>query len=162
MWSHEGGDDMPELQIRLNGWQALVAVLVIGGLLGARAVTMKDKSGDPKLLRALETQIMCDYMPEETAKLKAAMEAGDRDRINAIANSVTSAKPVIESVRVSAPLMSFSSSQEVVVKVVYAMAEGDKIRDRKTLYILCIHGGLINTWSCLYPVTALRYYMNFL
>jgi hypothetical protein len=63
-------------------------------------------------------------------------------------------------VKVSAPLLDFSSPRDVVVKVVYSLSDGDRRRDRKTLYYLYRHG-LGNTWSYQYETTSIAYYLNF-
>ncbi|MGA1843334.1 MAG: hypothetical protein ACMUIS_02090 [bacterium] len=78
-----------------------------------------------------------------------------------MAESVTGAKPMIESVQISSPLLDFSTPMDVVVKVVYSLAEGPKTRDRKTVYYLYRHGTIGNTWSYQYETTAVRYYLNF-
>jgi len=152
---------MSQLNINLKGWQAISALLVLAGLAGVRFMTFQDKKNDTDLIRSLETQIRSDYMPKETARLQAAMDSGDRNKITEAAEAVTGTKPKIESVQISSPLLDFSTSSDVVVKVVYYLTEGSKIRDRKTLYLLYQHGAIGNTWHYQHKTTAISYYLNF-
>ena len=152
---------MSQVNIKLKGWQAVLALIVLIGLAAVRFVTFQDKTDDNDLMRSLETQIMSDYLPKETARLREAVDSGDQSRISQVAESVTGARPQIESVQVSAPLLDLSTPKDVVVKVVYSLAEGSKTRDRKTLYFLYRYGAIGNTWSYQHETTAMRYYLNF-
>jgi hypothetical protein len=149
------------MNIKLGGWQAALAILVLVVLAGLRFMAFQDKTNDGKLMDSLKTQIVSDYLPSETAKLQEATNSGDSNRISEVAESVTGAKPKIESVKISAPLFGFSTSGDVLVKVVYSLSEGSKSRDRKTLYLLYSHGAIGNTWSYKHKTTALKYYLNF-
>ncbi len=152
---------MSQANIKLSGWQAVLALVVLAVLVGVRFMTFQDKTDDRELMQNLETQIISDYLPKETERLRVAVDSGDRDRISKVADSVTGAKPKIESVQISSPLLDFSTPKDVVVKVVYSLAEGSKSRDRKTLYFLYRHGAIGNTWSYQYETTSMRYYLNF-
>jgi hypothetical protein len=149
------------MNIKLGGWHAIVAIVVLVVLVGIRFMTFQDKMNDKNLVDSLKTQIVSDYFPAETERLKEAVNSGDNNRISEVAESVTGAKPKIESAKISAPLLSFSTSEDVVVKVTYSLSEGSRTRDRKTLYLLYRHGAVGNTWSYQYKTTALRYYLNF-
>lgn len=149
------------MNIKLGGWQAAVAIVVLVVLAGIRFVTFQDKMNDRNLMESLKTQIVSDYLPAETARLQAAANSGDSNRISEVAESVTGAQPKIESVKISGPLPGFSTSEDVVVKVTYYLSEGSKSRDRKTLYLLYRHGSVGNTWSYRHKTTALKYYLNF-
>ena len=153
---------MPQVNFKSKGWLAVLALVVLAVFVGFRFMTFQDKSDDQNLVRNLETQILCDYLPRETDRLKEAVDSGDRDRISKVADSVTGAKPKIESVQISSPLLDFSTSREVVVKVVYSLAQGAQTRDRKTLYFLYRYGAMGNTWSCQYQTSAMSYYLNFM
>ena len=152
---------MSQVNIKLKGWQAGLALVVLLGLVAVRFKTFQDKMNDNDLMRSLETQIVSDYLPKETARLREAVDSGDTSRISQVAGSVTGARPKIESVQISSPLLDFSIPKEVVVKVVYSLADGSKTRDRKTLYFLYRYGAIGNTWSYQHETTAMRYYLNF-
>ncbi len=149
------------MNIKLGGWQAVVAIIVLVVLAGIRFVTFQDKMNDRNLMESLKIQIVSDYLPAEAAKLQEATNSGDSDRISEAAESVTGTQPKIESVKISAPLLNFSTSGDVVVKVTYYLSEGSKSRDRKTLYLLYSHGSVGNTWSYRHKTTAVKYYLNF-
>ena len=153
---------MPKANMKLRGWHAVLALAVLVGLVGIRFITFQDKTDDENLMRDLEMQIKSDYLPEETERLRAAVDSGDRDRISKVAESVTGAKPMIESVQISSPLLDFSTPMDVVVKVVYSLSEGSETRDRKTLYFLYRHSVIGNTWSYQYETTATSFYLNFI
>lgn len=153
---------MAQLNIHLKGWQIAVALIVLAGLAGFRLITFQDKTGDTNLMRDLERQIVSDYFPRETERLRTAVNSGDNRKISEVTESVTNAKTKIEAVQISSPLFSASTSENVVVRVVYSLAEGSETRDRKTLYFLYKHGAIGNTWSYQYKTTAIRYYMNFI
>jgi hypothetical protein len=152
---------MAKLNIDLKGWSAALAVVVMIGLVIFRFMSFQDKTDDKNLMKLIETHIVSDYFPEEVARLQASVDSGDTNLMAQAVESVTSARPAIESVKVSAPLLSFSSPQDVVVKVVYGLSEGSGIRDRKTLYYLVRHGVIGNTWQHRYKSNALSYYLNF-
>lgn len=152
---------MAQLNIHLKGWYAALAVFVIIGLVVFRFLSFQDKIDDKNLMKLIETQIVSEYFPEEVARLQASVDSDDRDLMAQTVKSVTGARPVIESVKISAPLLSFSSSRDVVVKVVYSLSEGSDTRDRKTVYYLVRHGVIGNTWQHRYESNVLSYYLNF-
>ena len=151
---------MSELNVKLTGWTAVLGVLVLAGVVVFRIVTFNDQTNDEDLMRSLETELMSDYYPDEVARLSAAMDEGDRENLSRVAESVTSAKANIESVQTSAPLFSFSSRKEVVVKVVYSLKDSVGKRDRKTKYYLYRHGAIGNSWQYKYETSIVRYYLN--
>lgn len=152
---------MAEATIKLRGWQGVAAIVVLVAVVVIRLVTFRDMTDDAKLMRNLKTQLVSDYLPEEVNRLKASAAAGDRRELTRMAESIARAKPDIESVQISAPLLNFSSSKDVVVKVVYSLADGSESRGRRTLYLLYRHGVVGNTWSYQHETTALSYYLNF-
>lgn len=152
---------MAQLNIQFKGWYSALAVVVIICIVIFRFMSFQDKTDDKKLMKLIETHIVSDYFPEEVVKLKASVDSGDTDLMAHTVKSVTGARPIIESVKISAPLLSFSSPQDVVVKVVYSLSEGSGTRDRKTLYYLVRHGVIGNTWQHRYESNALSYYLNF-
>jgi hypothetical protein len=153
---------MSEHQIQLVGWQKVVAGVVLVGILGVRLATFSDQKDNTKLVENLKVQLVSDYFPNEVAKLKSAMDSGNKDLISATANSVTSAKLNIESVKTSYPLFAFTSNKEVVVKVTYSLDDDSGNRGRKTNYYLYRYGALTDSWSYQHDTGAVRYYMNFI
>ena len=77
------------------------------------------------------------------------------------AKSVTTAKPVVESVRASYPPLDFSSPKDVVVKVTCHLKDSSGIRDRKTKYYRFRYGALGSRWQSPYETSNIAYYLNF-
>ena len=69
---------MPEAKIELKGWQAVVVLVVLVGVVIVRLATFSDQIDDSALMGKLEVQLMCDYYPNEAAKLRKAYDSGDR------------------------------------------------------------------------------------
>ena len=153
---------MPEAKIKLKGWQAVAVLVVLIGVIIVRLLTFSDKKDDSTLMRKLEVQLVCDYFPNEAAKLREAYDSGDAEELQNAVKSVTTAKLNIESVQASSPLFDFSTSKDVVVKVTYSLVDASGTRDRKTKYYLFNHGSVGNIWSYKYETSVVRYYLNFL
>ena len=152
---------MAEMTIKLQGWHAILAIVLIAGLMGARLMTFQDQLGNAKLMDNLQKQIASDYLPQQAARLQAAMDSGDQQNLSKAARSVTSTDANIESVEISAPLLKFSSPEDVVVKVVYALTQGATVGKSRTLYFLYSYSAVGNVWIYQHQTTASRYYLNF-
>lgn len=153
---------MSEYTMQFKGWHALVAVVVLLGLVGIRLLTFSDKRNDAELMQALEVELMSDYYPDLAERLQAAYDSGDPDALDQVAASVTSTRVEVESVRISSPLLDFSSPKDVVVKVQYALQDDAGAREERTRYYLFQHRALGNTWRYQYETSAASYYLNFL
>jgi hypothetical protein len=153
---------MPEAKIKLKGWQAVVVLVVLIGVIITRLMTFGDKKDDSTLMQKLEVELVCDYFPNEAAKLREAYDSGDAEELRNAVESVTTAKLNIESVKASSPLFDFSGSKDVVVKVIYSLVDSSGTRDRKTKYYLFNHGPFTNNWRCKYETGVVSYYLNFL
>jgi len=150
---------MPEQTIKLKGLQVIAGAVILIALIGIRLMTMADKKDDKALMKQIEVQVMCDYYPDLAERIKAIQKADDMEKAHKIVKSVTSTKPVIESVKVSSPLFDFSSSMEVVVKVIYSLEDDSGTIDRRTRYYL-FDKSLLG-WHFQYETTAVSYYLNF-
>ena len=80
---------MPGLTMKLTRWQAALALVILAGIIAVRLLTLSDKTNDTELMRLLKQQLSSGTAPE----LK------------------------IEMVQASLPLLDFSTSKSVVVKV---------------------------------------------
>jgi hypothetical protein len=151
---------MSEVRIRLKGWQAMAALVVVVAIVVARLVSLGDMTGDAALMQALRTQLVSDYFPQEVADLAAAQSSGDAERLRIMSERVTTARLNVESVQASRPLFSFSTSEEVVVKVTYSLEDAIGTRGRKTKFYLFRHGALGNVWQCRHETGAASFYLN--
>lgn len=152
---------MPEYSMKLSGWHVIIAAGVLIAVAAGRFMTLSDKTDDKNLMKSLETQLVSDYFPDDVERLKAAWESGDKDAVTEVANSVTTTKVKIESVQASYPLLSLSTSKDVVVKVTYSLLDESGPRGRKTNYYLYSHGAVGNTWSYRYETSSARFYLSF-
>lgn len=153
---------MSQLKINLKGWHAAIAIVVVVVLVGVRLITFQDKSNDMNLVHDLERQIKSYTMPKEVSRLQSATASGDLEEMAESAESIASSRLNIESVRISSPLLQLSTPMDVVVKVVYSIREGEKTRDRETMYFLYSHGPIGQRWTYQRKTSRLQYYMNFL
>ena len=152
---------MSEYKFQLTGWQAIVALVILIGILGIRLMTFSDLSDDETLMEKIESRLMTDYFPDDVENLKAAYESGDTDKFDELVQSVTSTTLNIESVQASYPLFKFSSSKKVVVKVTYSLDDDSGTREKGTNYYLFKHGSIGNSWSYKREATVVSYYLNF-
>lgn len=113
-------------------------------------------------MKKIELQLLTDYFPDDVETLKAALETGDTDEIEEVANSITSTTLNVESVEASYPLFKFSSPKKVVVKVTYSLDDDSGTREKATNYYLFKHGSLGNIWTYKRETTAVSYYLNFI
>ena len=152
---------MPEYQMKLKGWQVVVGVIILVAVMGVRLASVGDQVNDAELNEKLKLEIMTDYFPDDVAKLRVAVESGDRDLIDQVAGSITSSEMTITSVQTSYPLFSFTSSQKVVVKVAYSLDDENGNRKKAINYYYFNHGSIGNTWSYQYRANVVSYYLNF-
>mgnify|MGYP006995649805 CR=1 FL=1 len=114
---------MPEVQVKLRGWQVAVAAVVLAGVVAVRLVTFNDKKDDRALVQNIEMQLMSEYYPDEAARLRAAYESGDVEATRKALDSAVSTMCNIDSIRASYPLFDFSTPKDVVVKVTYSLID---------------------------------------
>lgn len=153
---------MSEHEMKLTGWQAIVAIVVLIGVLGLRLATLDDKKSDAALMREINQKLLTDYFPNDVARLKEAVEGGNGEQVASVAESVTSTRVDIESVRVSSPLFGFSNLKDVVVKVTYSLNDASGTREKGTVYYLFRHGLIGNTWRYKSKSGVVQYYLNFM
>jgi len=153
---------MPEVQVKLRGWQVAVAAVVLAGVVAVRLVTFSDKKDDRALVQNIEMQLMSEYYPDEAARLRAAYESGDVEATQKVLDSAVSTMCNIDSIRASYPLFDFSTPKDVVVKVTYSLIDSSGPRATETVYYLYSHGAIGNIWSYQYKTTSVSYYLNFL
>ena len=153
---------MSEHKIELTGWKAIVVVVVLIGVLGARLMTFNDKEDDKALMREIEVLLIGDYFPDDVEKLKAVYETGDRDEIERVAKSITSTKVNVDSVQASYPLFDFSSAKKVVIKVRYSLNDASGTREKRTKYYRFKHSSLGNIWQYKLESSIVSYYLNFI
>jgi len=149
---------MPEKTIKLTGWKAAIAAIVLLILLGVRVMTFSNNT-DKELLEALNMQLMSEFYPNQVERLKAALDQTDEEKIESGTSAVLNAELNILSVQTSYPFLDFSSPQNIVVKVTYNL---DDEAGKKEKYYLFKHGVIGSNWQYQYESNVISYYLNFL
>lgn len=151
---------MAEIKFQLRGWQVILLLLVLSGVVGLRVITLDDMQADKDLMQRIETLLMDEYSPYVAEKMRAAVSTGDEAKIEASVKSVTSTKVTLISVQASYPLLKFSLPRDVVIKVVFSLDDAEVRGEEKTIYYLFKHG--VFGWQYQYITSSMRYYLNFL
>lgn len=151
---------MAEIKFQLRGWQVILLLLVLSGVVGLRVITLDDMQADKDLMQRIETLLMDEYSPYVAEKMRAAVSTGDEAKIEASVKSVTSTKVTLISVQASYPLLKFSLPRDVVIKVVFSLDDAEVRGEEKTIYYLFKHG--VFGWQYQYITSSIRYYLNFL
>lgn len=152
---------MSEVKFQLKGWHALIAIPIIIIVVIIRLATFDDLSTNEALMNDLRLRLTSEYFPDDVEKLKEVMKTGSKDEISKVANSITSTKLNFESIKGSSPLLSFSSNQNVIVKVTYSVTDDTTTRDKATVYYYYKHGSVVNTWQYQNYSNSIGYYLNF-
>jgi hypothetical protein len=147
---------MSELKIQLSGWQAVVTVTILIGVIAIRFTTIDDMRGDDDLMQRVNALLMDEYAPHVAGKMREAYDVGDKDKIG----SVISTKINIMAVQASYPIFKFSTPKEVVIKVVFSLDSTTESGEERTIYYLFKHG--VFGWQYQYITTSLSYYLNFM
>lgn len=152
---------MSEFKIQLSGKTAVIAVVILVVILGIRLVSFSDKTGDRELTREIELLLMSEYYPDAVSEMQEAYDQGNMDELERLAGAVTRTKLVIESVKTSAPLLSFSSSTDVIVRVEYLLKDESKNSETKRQFYRFKHGAIGNSWQYRSDSNIVSYYLNF-
>ena len=153
---------MAELDIKFTGWKVILVPVLFVIFVGFRLTMLSDMKDDKKLMRNVELHILEDHFPEDVEKFKAAFKSGDANQIDEGAKTILSTKTNVESVQASRPLLNYSTTQDVVVKVIYSLHDDSGRNETRTKYYLYSHGSLLKNWSYQYETSNIRYYLNFI
>ncbi len=150
---------MSDLKIQLKGGQAIAAILIFAGIIVLRLITLNDMTDDDYLMKHLNRLLMDEYSPHVAEQMRTAVETGDDSTIQNAANSVTSTKINIVSVKASYPIFKFSLPKDVVIKVVFSLEDSAQSGESRTMYYLFKRG--VFGWQYQYITSSLSYYLNF-
>ena len=151
---------MSEVNIKLGGWQAIVVIVAFLGVIALRLATLSDQKDDQDLMKHIHTQLLMEYAPHVAEKLRSALDAGDKGRVEEAVESVTSTRVNVRSVRASYPVFDFSTPRDVVIKVVFSLDDASGSGEERTVYYLFRQGAF--GWQFRHETTAMRYYSNFI
>ncbi|MGD8911616.1 MAG: hypothetical protein PVI97_02485 [Candidatus Thiodiazotropha sp.] len=151
---------MSELKIQLSGWQAIVGIIILIGVIAVRFVSINDMRDDDDLMQRVNELLMDEYAPHVAGKMRDAYDSGNKDRIATSVKSVTTTKVNIAAVKASYPIFKFSTPKEVVIKVVFSLDSATESGEERTIYYLFKHG--VFGWQYQYITTSFSYYLNFM
>lgn len=151
---------MAEIKFQFTGWQIILLLVVLSGVVGVRVVTLDDMKDDKDLMQRIDTLLVDEYSPYVAEKMRAAVSTGDEAKIEDSVKSVTSTKVTLISVQASYPLLNFSLPKDVVIKVVFSLDDATERGEERTIYYLFKRG--VFGWQYQYITSSMRYYLNFL
>lgn len=153
---------MVERQLKLSGWQAIVVIIVLFGVVVVRLTTFGDQKNNSALMEKLDNHLVAEYLSGDVARLRAALESGDKQHAETVGRSVASTKVNVQKVQASFPLFNFSSTKRVIVKVTFSLDDANGTRETRTVYYQFKHSVIGDSWSYQRDSSALSYYLNFL
>ena len=152
---------MPEKEIKLTGFQAIIGAVVLVIIFIIRIMTFDDQLANKKLMEKIELELTMEYFPQQVEELKGAWESGNKADLDQAIEGAKKSKFNILSVSTSYPLFKFTSTKEAVVRVKYTL---DGVGNGKvfTNYYAFRYGVIGNVWQYQYPAGPIQYYLNFL
>lgn len=150
-------------EIKLSGWKAAAALLVVGIFMSARAVSMGDMLGNEDLMGKVRSQLMSEYMPLETEKVKQMFSEGQELAAMERTGVLATTELEIKELKVSYPVYVFSTGQrEGVVKVRFTLSDKEGVVKDGINYYRFEHNPLGSTWYIKRPTGEFDYYAKFL
>lgn len=153
---------MAEMDIKLKGWHAVVGIVLVIVVVVAKLTTLKDATDDAVLMRALKSDVQIRDRSAEVEKLKSAVKAHDDRAVAKTLKSMQTDKIKIESVQLSAPLLSFATDEKVIVKVVYSQKDSSGGDAAITEYYRFRRSAIGKAWRYVRKSDVVSYYLNFL
>lgn len=133
---------------------AMVFVLVIITMM-LRVFSLSD-SDDAQLQQKVRQQLWLSYATELGQEIEAARQSGNFDRINELLAKSSADAIAIEKVAVSEPLLSWSSSENVIIEVTYRLPDESVSQTR---YMRFNHSAAAG-WNYRFNSNAFSYYTN--
>lgn len=143
---------MAEMQFDLKGPQGIIAIVAVV-IIGLLRLGTLNSSHDPKLHDAIKTELR-NELGNNLGKALANMDSRDPDALKRAAALANGDGIEIYSTKLSKPLLSWSSSQKVVVKLSYSLPE----QPRRQEYWSFNHS--FGSWSYVRETTVVSYYLN--
>ena len=146
---------MSEVKFSFSGRTGIIAAVVVVLIVLVRLTTLGENSD-----AALEKAIYAELRNELGGELGRALDdvdiTSEEDIEDVLAYTEDNAIE-LHSVKVSKPLMSFSSSEKTIVRIEYSLPGGDP----RTQYWRFKHA-LAGGWLYQYETTVVSYYLNFI
>lgn len=145
---------MADTKIKIPLARGPLAILIIGALLVVRFITIGEVN-DPQLDAAIRTQLLSD-MGASVSQALDDLDPADGNAIDELVRLSDTENITLHSVKVSKPLLSFSSSTEAIVRVEFTLPG----RSRTTEYWRFTHSTVAG-WRYRRPASVVSYYLNF-
>jgi hypothetical protein len=140
-----------------SGGAGIIAIVLAMGFASVRFMGMSDVN-DPALLKDLQMRVAPDQSGDFLQSLERGREQGDfTEAVEGLQRLSNPA--VVHKVSVSSSLLSYSNSEDVVVRVEYSIPR-DENRKREVRYYRYIKRA-IGAWQYRSVSTSGSYYLNF-
>jgi hypothetical protein len=151
-------ENFMEKEVQFSGMAAIgVGLLLIIGI-AIRFFTLAD-STDATLAQKVRGELWSTYSGHHIGpEINRIQEEEDFDSVGDLLENASPDAITIEKISRSEPLMSWSSNQEVIVRVHYRFP-GDT--ETQIEYMLFEHGMILNSWSYRHDTSAIAFYLNF-
>lgn len=150
-------------EIKLTGWKAAAALLLVGGFLSVRAISMGDMKDNESLAFKVRMQLLSEYLPYETQKINDLVAAGNEAAAIDLAAKVSKMELDIAEIKVSYPVHMLSTGgREGVVRVRFTLSDGSGVVKDGVNFYRVEHNPLGNTWYITRPTGEFDYYAKFL
>jgi hypothetical protein len=144
-----------ETTFKFTGKKAMIVLGVVIVLVLLRLMTIGE-SNDPKLREAIRMELM-NRLGGRTGQALSEIDKTDPEAVRALAEQADPEGIQVHSMKVSKPLLSFGSKEDVIVQVEFSLPGSFKQKE----YWRFKHS-LIAGWRYKRRSTALSYYLNFL
>ncbi len=142
-------------EIQISGKMAIMlGVLVIVGVV-IRLLTFSD-SADIELEKDVRAQLWSTYCGQIGTEITKIRTEGDYGSVPSLLEKANPEAIIIEQINRSEPLLSWASTQDVIVSVRYRFPDDT---ETQTEYMRFNHSAIAG-WVYQYDSTALAYYMN--
>jgi hypothetical protein len=147
-----------EKEFQFTGLAAIGVGLLLIGAITMRFFSFAD-STDATLEQKVRNELWSTFSGHHLGpEINRIRKEKDYDSVGSLLEKSSPEAITIEQISRSEPLMSWSSNQEVIVRVKF-LFPGDT--ETRTEYMLFEHGGILQSWSYRYDTTAFAYYSNF-
>lgn len=142
------------MKITLNWKSGLVGLVLLVALLGFRLATIGEQK-DPDLERTIRMELQ-NHLSQRTGAQLEKLDPQNTTAVKALVRQADASGIELHSMRVSKPLLGFSSTTEAVIRLEYQLPEGDPV----TAYWRMTHSA-VGGWRYVRETFPLSYYLNF-
>lgn len=146
-----------EGNFQISGKAVIAAVLILIIAIAIRVATFSD-SHDASLEQAVRSELWLRYGDRLGTEINQIRQEGDYSGVSSLLEKASPDAITIERISRSEPLLSWSSNQDVIVRVHYRFPEDTA---PQTEYMKFSHGSMVDVWQYRNDTFAIAYYLNF-